>query len=39
LPADLGGSRPSPRTESLMSSAVLWADRIMRRVDGVFGIA
>jgi len=27
-PADLGDSRPSPRTEYLISSAVQWADRI-----------
>jgi hypothetical protein len=36
-PEDLGDSRPSPRTEHLISSAVQWADRIMRRIDGVFG--
>ncbi len=36
-PEDLGDSRPSPRTEYLISSAVQWADRIMRRIDGVFG--
>jgi hypothetical protein len=33
---DLHNSRPSPRTESLIASAVQWADRIMRRIDGVF---
>ena len=33
---DLQDSRPSPRTESLIASAVQWADRIMRRIDGVF---
>ena len=36
-PEDLGDSRPSPRTESLIASAVQWADRIMTRIDGVFG--
>ena len=36
-PEDLGDSRPSPRTENLVSSAVQWADRIMRRIDGLFG--
>jgi hypothetical protein len=33
---DLHDSRPSPRTESLVASAVQWADRIMRRIDGTF---
>ena len=33
---DLLDSRPTPRTESLIASAVQWADRIMRRIDGVF---
>ena len=33
---DLQDSRPTPRTESLIASAVQWADRIMRRIDGVF---
>ena len=36
-PEDLGDSRPSPRTENLIASAVQWADRIMRRIDGLFG--
>jgi len=35
-PDDLGDSRPSPRTENLVAS-VQWADRIMRRIDGLFG--
>jgi hypothetical protein len=34
---DLGESRPSPRTECPIASAVQWADRIMTRIDGVFG--
>lgn len=33
---DLHDSRPSPRTESLVASAVQWADRIMRRIDGAY---
>jgi hypothetical protein len=36
-PEDLGENRPSPRTECLIASAVQWADRIMTRIDGVFG--
>ncbi len=36
-PEDLRDSRPSPRTESLVASAVQWAERIMRRVDGASG--
>jgi hypothetical protein len=36
-PEDLNDSRPSPRTESLVSSAVQWqwAERIMRKVDRI----
>ena len=34
---DLHDSRPSPRTESLVGSAVRWAERIMRRIEGTFG--
>jgi hypothetical protein len=33
---DLFDSRPSPRTESLVASAVQWAERIMRKIDNVF---
>jgi hypothetical protein len=33
---DLHDSRPSPRTEALVASAVQWAERIMRRIDGAF---
>jgi hypothetical protein len=33
---DLNDSRPSPRTESLVASAVQWAERIMKRIDGTF---
>jgi len=35
-PEDLRDSLPSPRTESLVASAVQWADRIMRKIDGIF---
>jgi hypothetical protein len=34
---DLSETRPSPRTENLVASAVQWAERIMRKVDGAFG--
>lgn len=34
-PEDLHESRPSPKTESLIASAVQWAERIMRRIEGV----
>ena len=34
---DLHDSRSSPRTEALVGSAVQWAERIMRRIDGQFG--
>ena len=33
---DLHDSRASPRTESLVGSAVQWAERIMRRIDETF---
>jgi hypothetical protein len=33
---ELHDSRPSPRTEALVGSAVQWAERIMRRIDGEF---
>jgi hypothetical protein len=32
---DLFDSKPSPRTESLVAAAVQWADRIMKKIDGV----
>jgi hypothetical protein len=35
-PEDLHESRPSPRTESLIASAVQCAERIMRRIEGVY---
>jgi hypothetical protein len=33
---DLHDNRPSPRTESLVASAMQWTERIMRRIDGTF---
>jgi hypothetical protein len=32
---DLFDNRPSPHTESLVASAVQWAERIMRKVDNL----
>jgi hypothetical protein len=34
---ELFQTRPSPRSESLVASAVQWAERIMRKVDSSFG--
>ncbi len=34
---DLHEWRSTPRTESLVSSAVNWAERIMRKIDDRFG--
>jgi hypothetical protein len=33
---DLFDNRPSPRTESMVAAAVQWAERIMRKIDGVY---
>ena len=33
---DLFDSKPSPRTESLVASAVQWAEKIMKKIDGVY---
>ena len=33
---DLFDSKPSPRTESLVASAVQWAERIMKKIDGFY---
>ena len=33
---DLFDCKPSPRTESMVAAAVQWAERIMRKIDGVF---
>jgi hypothetical protein len=35
-PEDLNDSHPTPRTESLVASAVQWAERIIRKIDNVF---
>jgi len=34
---DLFDNRGSPRTEAMVAAAVQWADRIMRKIDSVFG--
>ena len=34
---DLFDSKRSPRTESMVAAAVQWAERIMRKIDNVFG--
>ena len=36
-PEDLHDSRPSPRTESLIASAVQWAELIVAIIDHNFG--
>ena len=30
---DLSETRPTPRTENLVASALQWAERIMRKID------
>jgi hypothetical protein len=35
---DLFDSKATPRTESMVAAAVQWADRIMRKIDNVFGV-
>ena len=32
-----GGPQGSPRTDAMVAAAVQWADRIMRKIDNVFG--
>jgi hypothetical protein len=32
-----GTPQGSPRTDAMIAAAVQWADRIMRKIDGVFG--
>jgi hypothetical protein len=34
---DLFDSKPSPRNQSLVAAAVQWAERIMQKIDNVFG--
>lgn len=31
-----GGPQGSPRTDAMITAAVQWAERIMRKIDGVF---
>jgi len=33
---DLFDNRSSPRTESMVAAAVQWADRIIRKIDGLY---
>jgi hypothetical protein len=33
---DLFDNRSSPRTEAIVAAAVQWADRIMRKIDGLY---
>jgi hypothetical protein len=33
---DLFDCKPSPRNQSLVAAAVQWAERIMRKIDGLF---
>jgi hypothetical protein len=35
-PDDLS-AKPSPKTEYMVADAVQWAERIMRKIDNVFG--
>ena len=32
-----GGPQGSPRTDKLIAAAIQWADRILRKIDNVFG--
>ena len=34
---DLFDTRSSPRAEAMVASAVQWAERIIRKIDNVFG--
>jgi hypothetical protein len=34
---DLFDNRGTPKTEAMVAAAVQWADRIMRKIDNVFG--
>jgi hypothetical protein len=34
---DLFDNRSSPRTEAMVASAVQWAERMMKKIDGTFG--
>jgi hypothetical protein len=32
-----GGPQGSPRTDAMVAAAIQWADKIMRKIDSVFG--
>ncbi len=32
-----GGPQGSPRTDKMVAAAIQWAERIMRKIDNVFG--
>jgi broad specificity phosphatase PhoE len=32
-----GGPQGSPRTDKMIAAAVQWADRILKKIDNVFG--
>jgi hypothetical protein len=32
-----GGPQGSPRTDKLISASIQWAEKIMEKIDGVFG--
>lgn len=34
---ELFDAKATPRSEAMVAAAVQWADRIMRKIDGVFG--
>jgi len=34
---DINNTRPSPQSESLVASAVQWAEKIMRKIDNAWG--
>ena len=36
---DLFDNRATPRTEAMVAAAVQWAERIMTKIDSVFGTA
>jgi len=32
-----GGAQGSPRTDQLIAASIQWAERIMEKIDGVYG--
>ena len=34
-----GGPQGSPRTDQLIAASIQWAERMMEKIDGVFGTA